>query len=147
MKRRLVTIFYALLFSTSAFSQAFAQTGGARTITVEIRNVAVGSGTVHFSVMFTQKAYDKRTPDKTVQLNPASGTLTAQVELPAGDCVISAYQDSNGNGKQDNNLLGIPREPVGISNWNGRGVPGNFDKHKISINDTTQTIIINLYTL
>ncbi len=82
-----------------------------------------------------------------MRLDPVAGTLTAQVELPAGECVISAYQDTNGNGKLDNNLLGVPREPVAISRWNGRGIPGGFNRHKVAIDDDTQTESIDLYKL
>jgi uncharacterized protein (DUF2141 family) len=57
------------------------------------------------------------------------------------------YQDINGNGNCDNNIIGIPKEPVGITNWNGKGHPSNFNKFKVIISNTISIININLYKL
>ena len=53
----------------------------------------------------------------------ASVTLGAEaahtelgMQLPAaGEYVIAAFQDLNGNGELDRNLLGVPTEPYGFS--------------------------------
>jgi uncharacterized protein (DUF2141 family) len=50
-----------------------------------------------------------------------------EINLPEGEYVINAYQDINNNDKVDLGLLFIPKEPVGITNYNG-GIPGNFNK-------------------
>lgn len=63
------------------------------------------------------------------------------MQIPAGEYAIQVYQDTNNNRRLDFGLFGIPREPVGISNWNGRGIPGNFDRHKVSINSGTRIVI------
>jgi len=44
---------------------------------------------------------------------PASSTITHNLELPNGEYVFSAYQDTNFNGKLDKNIFGIPKEPSG----------------------------------
>lgn len=58
-------------------------------------------------------------------------------ELPKGKYAVSAFHDANDNKKMDTNFIGIPKEPIGISN-NARGFMGppkfkkaNFlvDKH------------------
>lgn len=38
------------------------------------------------------------------------------LDLPPGTYAVSLYEDLNGNHKLDHNWIGIPREPVGVSN-------------------------------
>jgi uncharacterized protein (DUF2141 family) len=53
-----------------------------------------------------------------------AGFGTVQVmNLPPGKYAILAYCDKNGNGKLDENLLGVPKEPYGFSN----GKPGQHE--------------------
>lgn len=125
----------------------FSQTKQTQTVTVEVHQVVKNDGTVHISVSLSEEAYKKRIPDRSFQVSSTDNVVRKEITLPLGDCVINVYQDRNGNGKCDTNFLGIPKELVGISNWNGGGVPGNFNKHKVNINEKTQKIIINLYQL
>jgi len=138
--KRIITVFFFLMVSTLAFTQT-------KTISIEVRQVIKNGGTIHISLSFSEETYKKRKPDRNIQLEPADMVLRTEIAVPTGDCVINVYQDRNGNGKCDNNLLGIPKEPVGITNWNGKGPPSNFDRLKVNITDTTQTIRIDLYQL
>jgi len=42
--------------------------------------------------------------------------VVANMELPPGNYAISIYYDVNGNGELDTNFIGIPKEPVALSN-------------------------------
>ena len=138
--KRIITVFFFLMVSTLAFTQT-------KTISIEVRQVIKNGGTIHISLSFSEETYKKRKPDRTIQLEPTDTVIRTEIAVPTGDCVINVYQDRNGNGKCDNNILGIPKEPVGITNWNGKGPPSNFDKLKVNITGTTQTIRIDLYQL
>ncbi len=146
MKRILLTLCFTLVVNIVTIP-TFAQTSSTKTIVVEINNVTKNAGTVHISVSLNEQAYKKRLPNHSFQIFSTNNVVKVEMTLPLGDCVINVYQDCNGNGKCDNNLLGIPKEPVGISNWNGKGIPSNFNKHKANINDNTQMITVNLYQL
>jgi uncharacterized protein (DUF2141 family) len=53
------------------------------------------------------------------QAYPVTRTGIMEVELPnlpLGDYAVACYQDLNGNGRLDRNMLGIPTEPYGFSN-------------------------------
>lgn len=126
---------------------AYSQTNNVRTVTLEIRNVTANSGTLHISISRSVASYKSQRPDTTFQIAPTSTVVKRVIELPTGDCVVNVYQDINNNGKADTGFLGIPKEPVGITNWNGRGPPGNFNKHKITINETTTSVVVDLYQL
>ncbi len=82
-----------------------------------------------------------------METNVTAETLSIPVSLSAAGYVISMYQDINGNGKLDSNFLGIPREPFGFSNYNGKSAPGSFDKLKVMVNDKTKKVTVHLYKL
>lgn len=82
-----------------------------------------------------------------METNATAETLLIPVSLSAGGYVISMYQDSNGNGRLDSNFLGIPREPFGFSNYNGKSAPGSFDKLKVMVNDKTKKVTVHLYKI
>jgi uncharacterized protein (DUF2141 family) len=42
--------------------------------------------------------------------------VTTVLELPPGEYALSIFYDSNSNGELDTNFIGIPKEPVAISN-------------------------------
>lgn len=114
---------------------------------MEIHNVIPGGGTVYTSVSLTEASYKNGTPDMAFEYIPTGTTIRQELNVPAGECSINIYQDMNNNGKLDAGFLGIPKEPVGVSNWNGKGAPGNFNKRKITIDDATAIISVNMYQL
>ncbi|MDZ7842917.1 MAG: DUF2141 domain-containing protein [Gammaproteobacteria bacterium] len=60
---------------------------------------------------------------------------TVAVEVPDGRYAIAVYQDLNGNGRLDSNLVGIPTEPVGFSrNARGSMGPPKFDDAAVDVN-------------
>jgi len=112
-------------------------------ITIEINNVNVNGGIIYGYVFYSEAAYKSQKADKTFQFNPINLTVSGEVNLPEGECMISIFQDNNGNGKLDMGFFNIPKEPVGMTNYNG-GIPGNFNKLKINIANNSAKIIIPL---
>jgi uncharacterized protein (DUF2141 family) len=63
--------------------------------------------------MDESKAFDKKVLDLDTKFN----TLTINLKIPIdGYYAIMMYQDINNNGKLDKNLLGLPKEPIAMSN-------------------------------
>jgi uncharacterized protein (DUF2141 family) len=77
------------------------------------------------------------------QLIPATKSATCTFrDLPPGQYAVAIMNDLNGNGALDKNLLGVPKEPWGVSN-NVRPAlrEPRFDEAKISLEaDTTITV-------
>jgi uncharacterized protein (DUF2141 family) len=73
-----------------------------------------------------------------------SNILTYELELPEGECLVWGFQDANNNGKLDAGFLGIPKEPIALTNYAGKGIPGGFNKHKVPVNNRTIKISANL---
>lgn len=111
---------------------------------VRVSNAQAGGGTVYVAIFDSSEGLKKNKPLKTLTLEGPGGEISAEVLLPAGDYYVSAYQDGNGNGKLDTNLLGIPKEYVGIANFDGKGIPGGFDKHKLRVDGSSPLVSISL---
>jgi len=103
---------------------------------VEVNGITVNGGTVYGALYSNNNAYRENQPEFTFSGNSTSGTMIFNLQIPQGEYVIRVYQDVNNNGQLDRGLFGIPKEPYTITNYNG-GIPGNFDKHKVTVNNRT----------
>jgi uncharacterized protein (DUF2141 family) len=112
--------------------------------TLEIRGVKIQGGQVYVAVYSNENDYKNEHPLMTFQMAPERDFLTYEFNLPEGEYVISMYQDTNHNGKLDRAIFGIPKEPVGITNYDGKGPPGGFHKLKVPVNTGTAKITVNL---
>lgn len=129
-----------LALAFPAFAQDFS-------VTVEINNLDAGKGTVHVGVYDSADGYKKQKVLMAKIVEPVAATVKLDLLLPAGEYVVSVYQDSNMNGKLDTNFVGMPKEPVGISNYSGKGIPGGFDKLKSIIGKTGTVLTVNMTRL
>ena len=111
---------------------------------LEINNVAVGRGLVYVAVYSNENDYKNKRAYFSFIMESTAATLTYSLELPEGEYVASAFQDTNNNGKLGITIFGIPTEPVGKTNYNLRGAPGNFNRLKVPVNDNSTTITVNM---
>jgi uncharacterized protein (DUF2141 family) len=67
-------------------------------------------------------------------------------DLPSGKYAVAAYVDSNKNGRQDKNFLGVPKEIYGFSNG-ARGMfgPPDFSEAAFEIGENAVTKSIHLH--
>jgi uncharacterized protein (DUF2141 family) len=112
---------------------------------IEIHNVIINGGRIYVGIYFNETAYRNTKQDMILQFESTNDIIIAEINLPEGEYVMDAYQDTNNNNKCDLGLFNIPKEPIGMTNYNG-GIPGNFNKLKVIINNETGNIIINLYS-
>ncbi len=110
-------------------------------------NGAPGSGILVFQVYDSASAFgDFRDPAKELR-TPVRSDATYLIEnVPAGEVAVLVYVDENENGLIDKNFIGIPKEPLGISNNYRPKGPPSFDRAKLNIaeNETTD-IDIEIY--
>lgn len=68
------------------------------------------------------------------------------LDLPPGKYAVAAYVDSNRNGRQDKNFLGVPTEMYGFSN-DARGMfgPPDFAAAAFEIGENAVTQSIHLH--
>lgn len=116
-------------------------------VSVVITGVTPGGGDVYVQMFNSEDSYKKGESFRSWVAEPSGTTVILSSLMPAGDYYVMIFQDTNGNGELDTKLFGIPREPVGISNFNGRSMPGGFNKHKIMVDSSNPVIPVQLHRL
>ena len=136
MKKILILLIF-LLYSTSIFANQL-------NVTIEINEVLPNQGKIVIAIFNSKNGYKKKIPYKALTIDSTSTTLLVDEVLPNGEYVISMFQDKNGNGKLDTYFFGIPKEPIGITNYFKKGIPGGFNKLKIQVNEDKMIIKIKM---
>jgi len=124
---------------------AASATASAATVEVRVTEVAGGKGSVKVAVcdrerFLKQCAYSASAPARDGE------NVIPVPNVPKGTWAVLAYQDENGNGELDRNLLGIPKENYGFSRDAASkfGPPG-FDDAKIEVGDEPTVAKIRLH--
>jgi uncharacterized protein (DUF2141 family) len=136
MKKILVLLIF-LLYSTSIFADQL-------NVTIEITEVLPNQGKIIMAIFNSKNGYKKNIPYKELKVESTSDTLFVNETLPSGEYVISMFQDKNGNGKLDTYLFNIPKEPIGLTNYFKKGIPGPYKKLKVEINEDNTVIKIKM---
>jgi uncharacterized protein (DUF2141 family) len=117
------------------------ETAEEKKLTVQITNVTSEEGQIILAIYNSSENYDKRIAFQEVKLKPEIDTVIFETNLPDGEYLVMLVHDINNNGKLDTSFIGMPKEPVGLSNYDGKGIPGKFKKHKFPVNENTEIII------
>ncbi len=100
----------AVAYSASAGAQEQA------TLRVTVEGLGQESPKVYVSVYAGDDSWLGESPVARAAIEPASGELSTEISLPLGEYAFSAFLDVNRNGELDTNFIGIPKEPVAVSN-------------------------------
>lgn len=110
----LTVVFISLLLA------GFVRAGSEATLTIEISGLAEATGSVYISVYSNSEDWlgEDTTAFVPVPIKDSlvGELVVADVTLPEGEYAVSIYYDANGNGELDTNFIGIPKEPVALSN-------------------------------
>lgn len=91
---------------------------------VELRGLKDASGNVYIAVYDSDKNWlgDDVVMSKEVVIAEAlDGELVrTELQLPLGEYALSIFYDRNNNGELDTNFIGMPKEPIALSN-NAKG--------------------------
>lgn len=117
------------------------------TVELKIEGVEQDKGKIFVSIFNSEPTYKVREPYLSFSINANNEGVTKELNLLAGQYVISIFQDSNGNGKLDTNVIGIPKEKFGFTNYDGKSAPGNFNNHKVEVNENSKNIIVKLHKI
>ena len=89
-------------------------------VRVELTGLANAEGNLYIAVYDSDDTWlgDETVMEQKVVIAEArDGELvTSELLLPPGEYALSIFYDSNDNGKLDTNFIGIPKEPVALSN-------------------------------
>ena len=110
-------------------------------VAVNISKIQSSEGQIILCIYDSSDNYDKRIAFQEFKIKPEIDNVTFETQLPDGEYLVMLVQDINSNGKLDTSFIGMPKEPVGLSNYDGKGIPGKFKKHKFLVaEDTTVSI-------
>jgi uncharacterized protein (DUF2141 family) len=93
----------------------------AQTILIEITGLKNKSGKIHLDIYKDARSFNVEHPFITKNIAKSSmsnGKMYVRFHLQPGTYGITMIDDLNGNGDMDFNLLGIPKEGFGFSNFN-----------------------------
>jgi len=113
---------------------------------VQIKD-APADGVLVFQLYDSANAFgDFRDPVTELRSEPrADGTYSID-DVPAGDVALLVYVDENNNGVLDKNFIGIPKEPLGISNNYRPKGPPSFSRAAFPIAENeSASIEIEIY--
>jgi uncharacterized protein (DUF2141 family) len=89
-------------------------------VMVEISGLKDATGNVYIAVYSSDSSWlgDETVTDVTVVIAEAlDGDLVrAELQLPLGDYALSAFYDADNDGELDTNFIGMPKEPIAMSN-------------------------------
>ena len=114
---------------------------------VEISNVGTSEGMLYIQILAGEEAFKASAPAIAQFILPAAEPVVAFTldSLPAGDYAIRVMHDLDGDGELATNMVGMPKEPWGISNnAKGRFGPPKWDAAHFTFPAVaTQTIELN----
>ena len=110
-------------------------------VTVNISKIQSSEGQIILCIYNSSDNYDKRKAFQEFKLKPDIDSISFETHLSDGEYLIMLCHDINMNGNLDTGLMDIPKEPVGLSNYDGKGIPGKFKKHKFTV---TEDITVNI---
>ena len=123
-------IVFALGFILSLCSADTLAQNRAHTVRIVFSNIHNNKGTLRLGVFQTQGEFETENPFKKMNISKATmqdKSVTAVINLPDGIYGISVLDDENDNSKMDYNMVGIPKEGFGFSNYYHTG----FSKPKL----------------
>lgn len=86
------------------------------TITIEFTGMKSNKGSLYVALYNNESSFLKKGfKGDIVKIVDKKATVIFK-DIPKGTYAISSYHDENDNKKMDTNFIGIPKEPIGMSN-------------------------------
>ncbi len=113
------------------------------TLTINFSGFTPNEGTINIIVISEENTKNKGSePFFTDTFDATTADITYTMTMPEGYYFISVFQDLNENEELDLSLIRIPKEPIGMSNYDFSGIPGGFDKQKVYVSNQQNNIKI-----
>ncbi|MFK7914163.1 MAG: DUF2141 domain-containing protein [Pseudomonadales bacterium] len=128
-------------------SSAHAETGAAASnpeLHLSIDNIRTDQGPIMIQVMNSEAAFNGKAAAIASLILPArEGSVSAVLNaLPAGEYAIRVMHDVDGDGELKTNMVGMPKEPWGISNnAAGRFGPPQWEDARFTLPATSPQAI------
>lgn len=94
-------------------------------VMLEFTNVRSTKGCIRVGLFDNEDAFKKEKAFQSIKItktNVVNNSFTTQISLPIGEYGISVLDDENNNEEMDYNLIKIPKEGFGFSNYYHSGL-------------------------
>lgn len=116
-------------------------------LTVTVTGVGSTKGTVDGALYRSKDGFPTKLEKAVAKVRTAAAVPSATLViegLEPGEYAVAIYHDENANGKLDANFIGIPKEPVAVSNdAKGRMGPPKYEDARFRM-DAAKTITVKL---
>lgn len=111
---------------------------------VDVPDADPASGALYVALFDSEQSFKARDSSHgAVSRDGAPSVVFAG--LQPGSYAVAVFQDLNGNGKLDLNLMGVPTEPYGFSrNATGDMGPPAFQDAAVTVTEGGKTLVIEL---
>jgi uncharacterized protein (DUF2141 family) len=138
-----------LLFKILLLLLIPARSGNSQTVEVFITGIRSEKGQFVIGVFKDDESFQKEESfmeKRFVKSGISNSEMRVQFSLETGIYGLSLLDDENSNGKMEYNVVGIPKEGFGFSDYYHKGIKKpRFDSYKFSINkDQTKRITIRI---
>ncbi len=141
-----VGLFIISLAATGFYQPVTAEPGTPTSeFTIKVTGLAEAAGQVRIAVFNSEESWlDIAVYAKILDVDDLTPAWKID-HIPYGDYGIAVFHDVNGNGKNDANFIGMPKEPYGFSN-NARGMlgPAKWKDSAFTVNSSKQTLEIRV---
>ena len=118
-RHRILPLLFLLLSALGGAANA-AESGSDTPLRIELTGLQSVEGVLYIAVYDSDDTWlgEKTVLEHSVVIADArEGELVAtEVRLPPGEYALSIFYDANDNGELDTNFIGIPKEPIALSN-------------------------------
>ena len=116
-----IRVFCLLMISVASSASEDPQPIPKTALRVEVTGLQNAQGNIYIAVYDSDDTWlgDETVLGQQVAIAEArseDGLVSTELDLPPGEYALSIFHDSNNNGELDTNFIGIPKEPVALSN-------------------------------
>jgi uncharacterized protein (DUF2141 family) len=127
----------------SALVMAAAPAQAGPCVNLEVRNVRAAQGTLMIAAYADAASFNKQAVVAT-QMKAGAETMSFPLCGFTGEiAAFTLYQDLNGNGKLDRNVLGIPSEPWGASGKPAAMSAPTWETTAVPLDGTTIVVVLS----
>ena len=115
------------------------------TIPIIVKNIKNSKGRLSIGVFKDASAFEEEKPFKIILVSKkeqVNGTLKSTIEIESGVYGLSILDDENSDYKMEYNMIGMPKEGFGFSNYYHAGfTKPNFKQFLVVINPSQKSPI------
>ena len=115
------------------------------TIPIVVKNIKNSKGRLSIGVFKDASSFEEEKPYKIILVSKkdlVNGTLKSSIEIESGIYGLSILDDENSDYKMEYNMIGMPKEGFGFSNYYHTGfTKPNFKQFLVVINPSQKAAI------